>query len=104
MLAVQQEVSVQNNRRMVGKRVEVLIEGESKLVSRQIPVAGGVELGWERRLRQAEPIQLVGRTRGDQVVCIDGDRSLKGKLVDAEITSAQNLTLFARLVEQPAVA
>src|SRR5687767_1675216 len=51
LLAVQQEVSAQNNREMVGKTVEVMVEGESKLVSRQSAAAapGSVELGWEKR-------------------------------------------------------
>src|SRR5205823_8224202 len=35
LLAVQQEVSAANNREMVGKTVEVLVEGESKLVSKR---------------------------------------------------------------------
>ena len=40
---------------MVGKTVRVLVEGESKLVSKQAypaaPTPGGVELGWERTRR-----------------------------------------------------
>jgi tRNA A37 methylthiotransferase MiaB len=46
--------------------------------------------------------QLVGRTRGDQIVCFQGDLSLKGELLDVEITSAQNLTLFGKLIETSA--
>ena len=34
LLAVQQEVCADNNREMIGKTVEVLVEGESKLVSK----------------------------------------------------------------------
>src|SRR5687768_9706343 len=86
LLAVQQAISAQSNRAMVGRTVEVIVEGESKLVSRQnrsAYPASKVELGWERRRAPeekptAEPwafenpthtTQLVGRTRGDQVVC-----------------------------------
>jgi tRNA A37 methylthiotransferase MiaB len=46
--------------------------------------------------------QLTGRTRGDQVVVFDGERSLKGRLLDVEIVGAQSLTLFGRRVEEPA--
>jgi tRNA-2-methylthio-N6-dimethylallyladenosine synthase len=102
LLAVQQEVSAANNREMVGKTVEVLVEGESKLVSRrEAPRIGGVELGWEKRRQVAEPVrqQMVGRTRGDQVVVFDGDGSLKGQILDVEIVSSQSLTLFGRVVE-----
>lgn len=100
MLAVQQEVSAKVNQQMVGRRVEVIVEGESKLVSRQAAKPSGmVELGW-RGKKNDEPViqtQLVGRTRGDQVVCFDGDLSLRGRILEVQITSAQNMTLFGKL-------
>jgi tRNA-2-methylthio-N6-dimethylallyladenosine synthase len=65
LLAAQAEVSAQANREMIGKTVRVLVEGESKLVSRREAAAdrqatrdetrggghtgGFVELGWEKR-------------------------------------------------------
>src|SRR5688572_21924249 len=86
LLAVQAEVSAANNRAMVGQTVQVLVEGASKLVSKQAPSypSSKVELGWERRQGHfSDPVaevrtQLVGRTRGDQVVVFDGEPSLKG--------------------------
>jgi tRNA-2-methylthio-N6-dimethylallyladenosine synthase len=108
LLAVQQQVSAQSNSELVGKTLEVMVEGESKLVSRQARSAypaSQVELKWEtRRGHFSDPVetQLVGRTRGDQVVCFQGDLSLKGELLDVEITSAQNLTLFGKLIETSA--
>lgn len=106
LLAVQQRICNEINRVMVGQAVEVMVEGESKLVSRQTYAAGGVELGWEkRRVDQARAeTQLVGRTRGDLVVCFQGPRSLKGKLIDVQITDAQGMTLFAQPARQPAIA
>ncbi len=103
LLAAQAEVCVQNNREMVGQVVEVMVEGESKLVSRKAAYpSSGVELGWEKK-PVASPAsvktQLVGRTRGDQVVVFDGDLSLKGELIEVEITDAKNMTLFARARE-----
>src|SRR4051812_30308260 len=73
LLAVQGEISAENNRAMVGQTVSVLVEGESKLMSRQAYPAspsGGVELMWEKRgpvVRQrddadVQKTQLVGRT------------------------------------------
>jgi tRNA-2-methylthio-N6-dimethylallyladenosine synthase len=110
LLAVQQQVSVQSNRELIGKTLEVMIEGESKLVSRQTAYPSSkIELGWEKRKRRghfSDPVspprttQLIGRTRGDQIVCFNGDISLKGELLDIEIIDARNLTLFGRLVEQ----
>jgi tRNA-2-methylthio-N6-dimethylallyladenosine synthase len=108
LLAVQSEVSAANNREMVGKTVEVMVEGESKLMSKPAApkkLPGSVELGWQRRSSATavveDPVsrvQLTGRTRGDQVVVFDGDRSLKGKLLNVEIVDAKNLTLFGRRV------
>ena len=110
LLAVQQQVSADSNRELIGKTLEVMIEGESKLVSRQTAYPSSkVELGWEnpnRRGHFSDPApsrttQLIGRTRGDQIVCFDGDISLKGELLDVQITDARNLTLFGRLVAEP---
>jgi tRNA-2-methylthio-N6-dimethylallyladenosine synthase len=107
LLAVQQEVSAANSRAMIGKIVEVMVEGQSKLVSRRQAVIGKVELAWERRRAAAavavamadEPArtQMVGRTRGDQVVVFDGHHSQKGEILDVEIVDAQSLTLFGRI-------
>ncbi len=101
LLAVQGEVCTENNREMIGRTVQVLVEGESKLVSKPAyPSAGGVELGWERRAASAlkNQAQMVGRTRGDQVVVFPGSTELTGQLVDVEVVDAKNLTLFAKTV------
>ncbi|MCC6424248.1 MAG: tRNA (N6-isopentenyl adenosine(37)-C2)-methylthiotransferase MiaB [Phycisphaerales bacterium] len=96
LLAVQQEVSESINRQMIDQTVRVLVEGESKLVSRQAANTGKVELGWEKRpvALAADETQMVGRTPGDQVVVFSGPLSLKGQLVDVRINGAKNLTLF----------
>jgi tRNA-2-methylthio-N6-dimethylallyladenosine synthase len=100
MLAVQQQVSMEHNSRLIGQTVEVMVEGESKLISRQ-KRSINVELGWDRTTAVAEAVevktQLVGRTGGDLVVCFDGDASLKGQILKVRITRAQNLTLFGQL-------
>lgn len=107
LLAVQGEISVQNNREMVGKTLEVMVEGESKLAAKQAAypssAPGTVELKWKSRAtetseRGASITQLIGRTRGDQVVAFEGSRGLKGKILTVEITDARNLTLFGTLV------
>jgi tRNA-2-methylthio-N6-dimethylallyladenosine synthase len=98
LLAVQSEICSANNREMIGKKVQVLVEGESKLVNKPAyPSSGVVELGWERRVNSAPAqTQMVGRTRGDQVVVFQGSTGLKGQLLDVEIVDAKNLTLFAK--------
>ena len=102
LLADQQQVCNQNNRQMIGRTVQVLVEGVSKLVNKPAyPRAGAVELGWEKRGSDApsngNPVQLTARTPGDQVVAFNGDPSLKGQILELEIIDARNLTLFGRL-------
>lgn len=107
-------MTLEENRKLVGKTVEVMVEGESKLVSRKAAYPSSkVELGWEKRGLQREGpftdhlpsrTQLVGRTRGDQVVCFDGELSLKGELLHVDITDSRGMTLFARLATEPSVA
>lgn len=99
LLAVQQAVSEAANRQMIGQTVQVLVEGQSKLISRQSASAGRVVLGWEKHAAATVETQMVGRTTGDQVVVFDGPISLKGQLVDVQVQDAKNLTLFGLLQE-----
>ncbi len=106
LLAAQAEVCADHNRDMVGRTVQVLVEGPSKMAAKPAypSSAGGVELGWEKRRPPPATgtLQLVGRTRGDQVVVFDGDPSQVGQLVDVEVVDGKNLTLFAKAVGEPA--
>jgi tRNA-2-methylthio-N6-dimethylallyladenosine synthase len=107
LLAVQQEVCAENNRQMVGKTVQVMVEGLSKLANKPAYPSSspGVELAWEKRRVVAAPeievahVQLIGRTGGDQIVAFDGEPGLKGQLLDVEIVDAKNMTLFGKLLE-----
>ncbi len=102
LLSAQAEVCEQNNLEMVGKTIEVMVEGQSKLMSRRAISNGNVELGWERPGRSSAPAtitQLTGRTRGDQIVVFDGDQSLIGQLIDVQITRGKALTLFGTICE-----
>ena len=96
LLAIQTEICAQNNAAMIGREVEVYVEGESKLMSKRAAYpASNVELGWARpAANPPDETQLVGRTRGDQVVCFDGSRELIGRLLNVRVTDARNLTLF----------
>jgi tRNA-2-methylthio-N6-dimethylallyladenosine synthase len=113
LLALQGEISATLNREMIGKTVEVMVEGESKLAAKQsaYPSAPGtVELKWTAKARPSHfsgsvpTTQLIGRTRGDQVLAFEGPISLKGRLATIEVTDAKNLTLFGKLAELTANA
>jgi tRNA-2-methylthio-N6-dimethylallyladenosine synthase len=110
LLAVQSEICEQTNIEMVGKTVDVIVEGESKLVSKQaaypssnVTLGAGFQNGRSRFSdSESEPrTQLIGRTRGDQIVVFDGPPTLKGKIRSVEIIRSSRMTLFAQLADQP---
>lgn len=106
LLAVQTEMTAATNLEMVGKTVEVMVEGISKLTSKQNAYPkSNVTLGNGFAIKDATDAttQLIGRTRGDQIVVFDAPANLKGKLIDVEISSAKNLTLFGKLAEVASV-
>jgi len=82
LLAVQEEVSLAANRAMVGRTVEVLVEGPS-VRSRKQPAPEG-------------QTQLTGRTRTDHIVVFDGPADLAGQYVPVTITTAAALALTGR--------
>ena len=72
LMEVQNRISLELNQKLLGKKVEVLVEGESR----------------------ANPLKLTGRTRTNKIVIFDGRPGLKGKLVDIVIEQARTWTLF----------
>jgi tRNA-2-methylthio-N6-dimethylallyladenosine synthase len=79
LLAIQNQVSLQDHLQKIGQRVEVLVEGPSKNASKQ---------------NGNGPIQLTGRTRTDHIVVFDGHLRLSGATVDVDIVEASSFTLF----------
>lgn len=84
MLEVISEIAEEDNKRFLGKTVEVLVEGPSK----------------KPHLNKAdsEPNpQLIGRTAHDYIVVFNGPASLSGRFVKVSIDKTAALTLFGRL-------
>lgn len=75
LLELQNQISMSNNQRFLGRLEEILVEGTSK--------------------RNEE--RLTGRTRGNKIVVFEGDETLIGKLVTVKITEAQTWSLFGEL-------
>ncbi len=96
LLRVQERISLDRNRRMIGQMVEVLVEGYSKaaLKAQEAEQSRGHEIDWRRSN------QLVGRTRGDQIVVFDGDEGHVGRLAQIQITAATALTLHGVYVTE----
>ncbi len=80
LLAVQNEISGEDNLRFLGKRVEVLVEGPSKLSLRR---------GETGPLRQ-----MTGRTKCDRIVVWDGNERQAGQVLSVLVHDANCITLF----------
>ncbi len=93
LLKVQERISQAANREMVGRTFEVLVEGYSKaaIKAQEAEQSRGAEVS--HRFSQ----QLVGRTRGDQIVVFDGRPQLIGALVYVNIVGATPLTLLGEV-------
>ena len=75
LLELQKRISLEENTKMVGKKVEVLVEGASK----------------------SDPNRLSGRTRQNHIVVFNGSQDLVGKLAGVVIHEVTDLTLFGKL-------
>lgn len=80
LLAVQNAICQEDNLQFLGKRVEVLVEGPSKLAFRRNEVG--------------EVCQMTGRTRCDRIVVWEGNQRQAGALLPVLIHDASSHTLF----------
>jgi tRNA-2-methylthio-N6-dimethylallyladenosine synthase len=80
LLRVQTDISAEDNCRFLGSRVQVLVEGPSKV---------SVKRGETGPLRQ-----MTGRTPCDRIVVWDGNERQAGELLDILIHDASATTLF----------
>jgi len=83
LLALQNQIALEDNRVWLGRRAEILVEGPSK-VSRKLGQEG-------------DEVQLVGRTRCDRIVVFAGPRHLAGQILEVRIVRADAFTLFGEL-------
>ncbi|MGC8551293.1 MAG: tRNA (N6-isopentenyl adenosine(37)-C2)-methylthiotransferase MiaB [Phycisphaerae bacterium] len=120
LLSLQNEISQELNRSLIGATVEVLCEGPSgwrgsdSIVAGAAAVAAGerpVELG--SRLAAAingkdmssgagkktpSEVQLTGRTAADQIVVFAGTPRLEGQMVCVRVQAAHGMTIFGSLL------
>jgi tRNA-2-methylthio-N6-dimethylallyladenosine synthase len=90
LLAIQNEISEEDNLPRVGLQVEVLVEGPSKHADRHADHHGD----------GGDVVQLVGRTHCDRIVVFDGNRRQIGQLLDVAIYDANAFTLFGSVVTE----
>lgn len=84
LLAIQTAISREDNRRFIGREVEVLVEGPSKSA---VKGDGAGELG-----------QLTGRTACDRIAVFEAPERLVGNFVRVTIEDASAVSLFGRVV------
>jgi tRNA-2-methylthio-N6-dimethylallyladenosine synthase len=84
LLAIQNEVSLEDHRRRVGQIAEVLVEGLSKTARKHEHGPG--------------PKQLTGRTRTDHIVVFAGNERLIGQTVQVQVEEATAFTLFGTII------
>jgi tRNA-2-methylthio-N6-dimethylallyladenosine synthase len=87
LLELQNRISEQENQRLLGQRVEVLVEGTSDRAK-------------SRGQDQGDIIQLVGRTPCDRIVVFDGNPRLIGQLIPLAIYDVAAHTLFGAVVTE----
>jgi tRNA-2-methylthio-N6-dimethylallyladenosine synthase len=87
---------LQDHRRLIGRRVEVLVEGPSKNAWKLSPHPR--PLSQRERGESAGPVQLTGRTRTDHIVVFDGNPRLAGQTMQIDIDDATSFTLYGNVV------
>jgi tRNA-2-methylthio-N6-dimethylallyladenosine synthase len=99
LLAVQNAISLEDNRPLAGNNVEVLVEGPSKAAQKR---ASGRHVGHHVSMVVVdEVVQLVGRTVTDHIVVFDGPPALVGQILPVRIEQADAFTLFGRIAGSP---
>ena len=83
LLAVQDAVAREDNEKLIGTTVEVLVEGPSKKSAKADP--------------EAAAVQMTGRTHCDRIVVFDGNRRQAGQMLDIQVDDASSHTLIGRV-------
>ncbi len=105
LLAIQNEISEEDNARLIGRDFEILVEGLSKSARKagQGSESAGDEPSIPARAENAcgtddEHPQLVGRTTCDRIMVFDGSPRLVGNLVTVHAYDCTPTTLMGTIV------
>jgi tRNA-2-methylthio-N6-dimethylallyladenosine synthase len=98
LLAVQNEVSEEDNAAFLGREVEVFVEGRSKKSGDRSQETEGEAPGREAGRNVPSQTQLVGRTRCDRLVVFDGNPRLAGGTARVAVYDATPTTLLGLIV------
>lgn len=90
MLALQNQISAEDNAQFIGSEVEVLVEGLSRSETKRGESAS--------HHHGHGPMQLTGRTTCDRIVVFDGNPRLAGSLATIQIDDCTPTTLIGQIV------
>jgi tRNA-2-methylthio-N6-dimethylallyladenosine synthase len=95
LLAVQNQISEEDNHAFIGRTVDVLIEGLSKHSQAENDRADDGHIDHDHPITQ-----LVGRTPCDRIVVFEGNRRQIGQILPIAIYDCTPMTLFGSVVTQ----
>ncbi|QGJ70277.1 tRNA-2-methylthio-N(6)-dimethylallyladenosine synthase [Planctomycetales bacterium 10988] len=84
LLAVQNQISEEDNQPFIGTQAEILVEGPSKTS--------------QKRGESGHSLQLTGRTTCDRIVVFDGNPRQIGQILPVRIYDANAFTLFGSVI------
>lgn len=87
MLALQNQISAEDNAKFIGRTVEVLVEGVSKNAEKR----GETDASHG-------PVQLTGRTMCDRIVVFPGNPRLAGTLTEIAVEDCTSTTLIGSIM------
>ena len=101
LLGLQDAISEEENRALLGRTVEILVEGPSKTSKKRAEKGGMATSSWPCSSHTYEdvgmaPVQLTGRTVCDRIVVFDGPLELVGRIVRVEVVGTGAFTLFGK--------
>jgi tRNA-2-methylthio-N6-dimethylallyladenosine synthase len=98
LLALQNQISEEDNHAFLGQQVTVLVEGPSKAAEKQS--SDGLS---DTRHLTSDTLQLTGRTHCDRIVVFTGNRRQIGHFLPVVIYDANAHTLFGEVVTRHTV-
>jgi tRNA-2-methylthio-N6-dimethylallyladenosine synthase len=90
LLAIQNVISLDDNQPFLGRAVEILVEGPSKVAKKRSSRGNSGS-------RAGKTVQLVGRTTCDRIVVFEGSTEIIGRILPITIEKIDAFTLFGRI-------
>jgi tRNA-2-methylthio-N6-dimethylallyladenosine synthase len=98
LLALQNQISEEDNQAFLGRQVEILVEGPSKAAERHAEHNHDASAPSSESPAPSPHIQLTGRTNCDRIVVFDGHPRQIGHFLPVTIYDANAHTLFGEVV------